>query len=675
MIVINTHHTDVTTVMQLSQDEISHLIQFLHTGQTLLLSMTCHTIYSCIESICKQQFPIVLSEPWSIVKALRMAKKCVVTRAEELDTMEQIIDQKQSVITSLQFGLNWHSEVGAEEVLSILRYGNAESNDVVVFECYQVDTANIFSFEESDGRFKDLPKLTRHIPAYFGFKIRELVLSSVSASIVDLFEIIASCPNLECLALENIEQDNADRVANHRHASWYTTNYDGISVISGSNVTHLKELMESGEVYYQLIQPETAKANDLLAINTKQKTAMKRQDALIYLGMDETLQEVEVKPGMKVNSEIFVKCHNSDKIIPDDSYVLYNAQKASPLVAVPVLQSLKKLSIRSILDYDSGEAHVLSLLQLAPNLEEFDYLHEYPPCDAFMDHLSVHCTKLKKIQFKGDDGATPCPNTITDAGFTKFLKAVPSMQEIEWDHCACITGQFFAQITEYGKNLRKIYIDRNGFEYGLTDVTEPIKFGSGVLPNLEQLRVVGCFEDTDFSTEFADTLIACAPDLRVLELPPYETINVPKLLASLTKLRSMSLTTQIYDSVKDANYMNEIVTQLSQCTQLQHLIICYSFTTELLKQCKWEDLKDLEFESRTIPENAEEWLLALNKACPRLESLKGLPTTVLSVLQGLLEDKEIFPHLHYDFRSQLTASKDMETAAETFIRQWLTESL
>jgi len=365
-------------------------------------------------------------------------------------------------------------------------------------------------------------------------------------------------------------------------------------------------------------------------------------------------------------------------------------------IYIPVLHSLKKLTISACYDDETSIQFVVDLLQIAPNLESFDFTYTKDPDDRLLKHLAKHCPKLKKLYVQGDDSATPLENQFTDEGILDFMTALPELTDLILHHCCEVSGKVFTKIGRCGAKLQNLLIQRIATNGDLCDQYDDVHFGGGELKNLQRLIFEGYYEE--LPDNFTDSIIEIAPNLTEIIS---DKVKMDKIVGGAQNIKSIDLRRSSPPSD---------IEMLTRLGSLETLTIGHNFrsgcpiTVNHLNSCSWTNLKNLSL-TGVLPPKSDEWLQALVKACPNLQALdyvvhsqeKGTAEKQLAVfgqtLLDLLEKDTNWPDLrilrtkvesqkiialrpwiitetHYDI-SEAFESGTMRRLSEGFERSWL----
>jgi hypothetical protein len=262
-------------------------------------------------------------------------------------------------------------------------------------------------------------------------------------------------------------------------------------------------------------------------------------------------------------------------------------------IRVPMLHSLKKLTTSLRCNA------VVGILQLAPNLEHFEYLITDGVDDTFIQHLVKYCPKIKTLIIKTTESFSI---QVTDQGILYALQNFPNMTHLDLHCCSRVSGELFTKIGDCGKNLKRLMVDKNMVE--VAEVSD-IYFSGDELPSLEELIVLGF---SNCSDKFVSSLIAIAPNLKVLSTNCV-TID-DRLITSATSIRSLKYSTR--------TSINPVILQYRYLEKLDTVFTCV--THDVLEKASLPNLKYLKL-SEKPPAPFDDWLRLLLKACPNLRYL------------------------------------------------------
>jgi hypothetical protein len=374
-------------------------------------------------------------------------------------------------------------------------------------------------------------------------------------------------------------------------------------------------------------------------------------------------------------------------------------------IAVPILNNLKKLHMSNF-NQGNGDSIINTLLQLAPNLEDFKYIYQYTLKNEFLEYINKNNTKLKKVHISGcysviEDGGT---TQFTDQGILDFISKY-ELEELVLYHNRAITGTLFARIGKYGANLKKLFIQR--IDYRTIDHVqcEKIVLGGGVMNRLKSFGIAGNWKD--LRQDFVDSVVKYAPNIAHLNLQginelydsgciSYNYDGLPaEYMAQLVS--HFKLKTIILPSL-DKNEATKLAAALSQQHSLVtieshwNIVDNVTFSTEQLDHYYFPNVKKL----RVYGNMDKGWFTVLEKAFPDLIELeiqynfdeqalvellrdtakwKNLIKIDLNLYGGMITDNsqisDVRPYLSLNNLTSFSGVEPEATTKEDFIRQWL----
>nr|CAG4718157.1 unnamed protein product [Naegleria fowleri] len=386
----------------LSHDELGWILNFLLTGEVLMLSFCSKSMYHSVFSIVKEQFKYDASEAtltmrdisWTLTGALRTRKQLIVSE-RNVEKVKEIVKEIATRGGSLhELSRRWIFSVDCSsteifEMLSIASRNNMRTTAIVFEkECFNNDA------EEFETAITHSELICTQAP--MGFHLKNLVLDGMSLSRCDLLKLLS------------------------------------------------------------------------------QTNALEKLEITIYSGTE-------------------------DYIFQDDENNIY----------VPILESLKFLRINHDSDNGSPEKFSIDLLRLCPQLETFEYIFSCVHEELFIS-LAKMCPKLTRLIITCTDMETG--DNLSEETIYQLLQAFPKLEHVDINLCSEISGDIFKKISEF-PFLKYCSITSC---YDFLNLSGPICFGGGILPNLEYFNIGAYF---NFATtlereNFTTNIRTLAPNLK-----------------------------------------------------------------------------------------------------------------------------------------------------------------
>jgi hypothetical protein len=640
-----THHEYNTCITSLSRDEISIIIQYLTTPETIFFAFTTRYLFQTIQSIIKLITPIVLSEQWSLSKALQFRDSCVIKSLSKLNELKRLILQQNITVTNISVQLKLMGDSNempyGYDLISFLN--TSLNNEEKELEFIKVNTHKL-SNEYYVTRTKY--KLLAHVT--IGHSITNLNITEGFLTQAQLYITIASCPNIQILHVANIDDGSQLRKWSNRKSynsllSSLCSTHDKYTLYHTSSLSKEKyhKLFESDRVFIKLKEKQIVTDEDILVYDTSYESF---KDSYLFFPHRSKTKSIEVSPLDGYHIFIQITKDTMSDTIPDDTY-LYCVQKyVLPVVTFPTLYSLHTATLCYVMN--EHPSFISTLLQSAPNLTNLKYYHDCELDNRFLHYLAKCCTKLKKLKLVDNDDADP--TVYTDQGVLDLLRGLPQLTEICFDKSVSINGSLLSTIGLYGQNLTNIYIHMEYSGEDDEDTSDIIRIGGGVLHNLHTLHLSG-INSEDLSDKFTESLISNTPNLKVLDIPDTvlysNKVNLSKILQHLP-LESLEIT---------GTLSKKLESQITRCSTLKTITFHGDPNTlsKYLKSCRW-NLRCLKMKMNCYPSNPHQWISMINKKCSLLEELSiefnqtsddDEPKQFINSLEYLLKDQQILSHL------------------------------
>lgn len=321
-------------------------------------------------------------------------------------------------------------------------------------------------------------------------------------------------------------------------------------------------------------------------------------------------------------------------------YRLLSLPQKRQIKLVPLLAKLTKLHIKNEpTTFSINE--VPNLLLLAENLREFYYEYYEESDNSLLIALS-RCSKLEKLTYISQTGKEPIANMLKDEGISKVLQECP-IRDLQLYHCNRMTGEFLKTVGTSGSKLETLMLHRFHWEGrgGYVSQCDDMHIG-GKLENLKQFGLFGVW---NIDSQFTDSLVINAPNIRVLHLARMEPMfDVP--LDQIIKLINAFDLEELHmniepkvgeeetdeeaedvesdkeeDNIEKSTSELAVINALNQKKNLKSLIVVGKFSLELLKKLEMSSVTYLKC---ALDITTVEHLEVLHRAFPNLTDLHGL---------------------------------------------------
>lgn len=210
----------LSILAKLNMDEVGLIMEFLCTGEILMMSLCSKRWYESICSIVKEKFPTYVihdhdnSHGWTLTAALRGAKSISISSHESVEQVSQVVNEIAEQGYSLSSFTKRFNCVSMDpttlyDILNTRiqqrRDENAATTNVkTVVLKFEDDLEKKSLYDEDENEdvsFKDIE--IREIP--IGFSLKELTLNEMSLDRSTLYRILSKCCALEKLDLLCLE--------------------------------------------------------------------------------------------------------------------------------------------------------------------------------------------------------------------------------------------------------------------------------------------------------------------------------------------------------------------------------------------------------------------------------------------------------------------------------------
>ncbi len=467
--------------------------------------------------------------------------------------------------------------------------------------------------------------------------------------------------------------------------NWYSKQYAGIRVLPVKETANMKQVVEEagiaykqGKGYYQVTKKESVtEGKGVIVIDEQDQILFFDDDSLAEIGIvKKSKYDLNVKEGYVT----FVQSTSHSRKLPKGSYVMYDTDQLAEgqvdprlFVNVPMLKHVKDLSLSGPYTTDKFAAKMICIM---PNIEEFRYVYNAGPTDAFIRFLADHAPKLRVLTIEGDNAATPAAGNYTDEGLL-YLLSKTKLERLHIANCGSISGQLFSEMSSVAQHLTYLSIDKNSMEGG-NFVAEPshIQF-TGEMPNMRELYLGGDWIlDSDL---FYDSIITVMPNLKkvTFEIDSVKKQNVIKLIRSLdleqVDVVNLFDSGSVYhraESEHDEDARKQIVSALQQKKKLKS-IACNSVVLFTL-----EELQQSDFSSVTVWEGrlkmSIEYLEVFHKVFPNLVKMDCRfveNDEDSSLLTQFLRRDNVWPDLEKLELRYIDVKRKVQS--DTFVAGWL----
>jgi hypothetical protein len=633
-------------ISALSNDEMSHILTFLTVGETLMLAMSDKTLYETITNVVKSRLTITLTEPWAITKALRADQKLEIRSKYHADLLKKIINRGElsKLTSSIEFNQRGKETINMDDASELFSFKGKGTVKVQAIDFEKKKEGFASWDDENDVTVYD--KSEHELPVVAGFDIKHLKVSAMEGNSDALYKLLSKMINLESIELEGMDESfmsiKSKTKTPKKVDHWTKKKYVGVKLIQVEKSANMKQVIEnadleyqSGKGYYQLTKKESVTdKKKIIVIDESEHTMWRDEDALGELGITKKSKfDLNIRDGYV----IFVQSTSHNRKLPALSYVLYETDdmtiddeeeqdaeedEEENTIVLPVLNKLKKLHLH-VFDYDTGDSYVTRLLQVAPNLEDFKYVYDCSPSDVILEFIAEHNPKLKRIHIEGDDGATPSETAFTDDAILNLISKT-QLEEITLNHSASVSGELLKTIGQY-ERLKSFILERNAYNGDLVEQANDVHFGGGVLSNLKEIVICGCW--TDLQPKYAETMIQVAPNVKILNLrdhdEPFPTAYQTMLIKAYD-LEELHLQSRVYNQHNSdtTEHRQELIKAIMEKKNLRRFYYGYSespfLTIDQLKECSFPRLR---LYHGPLQKDIK-WLEAFQQACPNLTEIK-----------------------------------------------------
>jgi hypothetical protein len=207
--------TQYLPLVDLSNYDLSCVMEFLTTGEIIRFAMTCSQAYDNVSEVIKERYPKVINEPWSIAKAIQQSKLIIINTLQDLENFKSLVEEDYYKRRVVSIKLTHAIKRSRDQSVDTNRSPLASFKDYIrvfkhPFKNGQFETEaisenmrrSLYNFNNKN-QSGIIPREVIKLHWSIGCMVTSLTISSIGKDDEELLYLLRYFKNLEALVIED----------------------------------------------------------------------------------------------------------------------------------------------------------------------------------------------------------------------------------------------------------------------------------------------------------------------------------------------------------------------------------------------------------------------------------------------------------------------------------------